>query len=403
MPGRLTRLAPALAWAVAGVIVVRRSQRGWGRVIPATSAPVEETPVDQTSRAVLAGPGGPVSRGGPGTPPSPPAPATAAPPGVDAGPRPDQEQAIPPQAGKEGPGPHSPLQMPPPDWKESVKRAVKEFKDDRATLTGAGMAFYWFLSVFPAMIAAVGLLGLVNASEAAIDSITEAVKSALPGQAEAVLVEAVQRAGEQSSGGSLVATLVGLALALWSASAGMVGMQMGLDVAYDVTADRKFLKKRLVAFELMIAMLVLGGVATALIVFGAPLGDALRDNLPFGSAFGVLWTLLRWVGGVAALTALFATIYYLAPNRDTPRWVWVSPGGILAALIWLLASVAFSFYVSSFGKYTETYGAALAGVVVLLLWLYLTALAVVLGGELNAELERQSATSKGQVPPLPAR
>jgi membrane protein len=150
-------------------------------------------------------------------------------------------------------------------------------------------------------------------------------------------------------------------------------------------------------------MLVLGGTATALIVFGAPLGDALRDNLPFGSAFVVLWTLIRWVGGLVALTGLFATIYYLSPNRDTPRWVWVSPGGILAAVIWLVASLGFSIYVSQFGNYAETYGGSLAGVVVLLLWLYLTALAVVLGGELNAELERQSAARKGQLPAEPQR
>ena len=141
----------------------------------------------------------------------------------------------------------------------------------------------------------------------------------------------------------------------------------------------------------------MGGAATGLIVFGEPLGDSLRDNLPFGSAFVVLWTLIRWGVGLVALTAMFAAIYYLSPYRETPRWVWVSPGGVLAALIWLAASLGFSFYVSSFGKYAETYG-SLAGVVVLLLWLYLTALAVILGGELNAELERQSAAKSGQVP-----
>jgi len=319
-----------------------------------------------------------------------------APAGVDAGPPPGAEEPVPPQAG-EGPGPDSPLQLAPPDWKKSIRRAAKEFKEDRATLTGAGMAFYWFLAVFPAMVALVGVLGLFNASGAAVDSITGAVQRALPGQAADVLVGAVQSSNDQSGGTSLVATLIGVALALWSASAGMVGMQLGLDVAYDVKSDRKFVKKRVVAFELLVAMLVLGGLSTALIVFGAPLGDALRDNLPFGAAFVFLWTLIRWTLGLAALIGLFATIYFLAPNRETPKWVWVSPGGILAAAIWLVASIGFSFYVSSFGKYAQTYG-SLAGVVVLLLWLYLTALAVVLGGELNAELERQSAARKGQVP-----
>ena len=291
--------------------------------------------------------------------------------------------------------PDSPLELGPPDWKASIKRAAKEFKDDRATLTSAGMAFFWFLSIFPAMVAFIGVLGLVNASQGAIDSITEVVESTLPEGARDTLLAAIT--SSRDADGSVVAALIGIALALWSASAGMVGLQMGLNVAYDVGDDRKFVQKRLVAFELMLAMLVLGGAATALIVFGAPLGDVLRNNLPFGSGFVVLWTITRWILGLAALTALFATVYYLAPYRDSPKWVWVSPGGVLAALIWLAASLGFSFYVTSFGKYGETYG-SLAGVVVLLLWLYLTALAVVLGGELNAELERQSAARKGQVP-----
>ena len=372
MGDRLSRLAPAMAAAVAGVIAVRRSQRGWDQVIPATSAPV-----DTTSRAVLARPEAPPRQAAQNT-----APHCA-------------EEPIPTQTG-DSPGPESPLQLEPTDWKASVKRAVKEFKDDRATLTSAGMAFYWFLSIFPAMLAFIGVLGLVNASQGAIDSITEVVESALPGQASETLVTAIE--SSKDADGSVLAALLGIALALWSASSGMVGLQMGLNVAYDVTDDRKFVMKRLVAFQLMIAMLVLGGAATALIVFGAPLGDTLRDDLPFGSAFVVVWTLIRWTGGLVALTALFATIYYLSPNRETPRWVWVSPGGILAALIWLAASLGFSFYVSSFGKYAETYG-SLAGVVVLLLWLYLTALAVILGGELNAELERQSAANSGQIPP----
>ena len=379
MAGRLTKLAPALAWAVAGAVAVRRSQQKW-EPIPANS-----TPVDTTSRAVLARPEAPARPQ-----------AAPAPPGVDAGPGPKEEEPIPTQTG-EGPGPDSPLELPAPDWKASVKRAVAEFKEDRGTLTAAGMAFYWFLSIFPALVAGVGVLSLVNVSADRIEKITSSITRALPGGAGDILVAAVENAANNDDG-AVLAVLLGVALALWSASSGMVGMQMGLNVAYDVRDDRKFVAKRLVAFQLMAAMLVLGGAATALIVFGAPLGDELRDNLPFGSAFVVLWTLIRWVGGLVALTGLFATIYYLSPNRDTPRWVWVSPGGILAAAIWLVASLAFSIYVAQFGNYAETYGGSLSGVVVLLLWLYLTALAVVLGGELNAELERQSAARKGQVP-----
>ncbi len=304
------------------------------------------------------------------------------------------ERPVPTQTGDDDQA-KSPADLGRAGLKESVRRAVKEFKDDRATLTAAGMAFYWFLAIFPAMLALVGFLGLFNLSQAGLDSVIKTIRSALPGQAATTLTDAIGQATESGNGSSLVAALIGVALALWGASAGMVAMQMGLDVAYDVPQDRKFLKKRLVGLALVLVAAVLGGIATALIVFGAPIGESLSDD--FGSAFGIVWTILRWVGGIAALTLLFATFYYLAPNRETPRWVWVSPGGVLAVLIWLAASIGFSFYVSSFGKYAETYG-SLAGVVILLLWLYLSAIAVVMGGELNAELERQSAVQAGQVP-----
>ena len=306
------------------------------------------------------------------------------------------EIPIPSQTG-EGAQQESPLELSGPDWKESARRTAREMKDDRATLVAAGMAFYWFLAVFPGLLAAIGLLGLFNASTVAIESITKAIRAALPGDAADVLTDAVSKAGQQSDGAAVVAALLGLAVAMWSASAGMVAMQAGLDVAYDVGEERKFLKKRAVAFALLGATAVLGGLATALVVFGQPLGEAIRDNLPLDSAFVVVWTIARWTIAFLALVALFATYYYLAPNRESPRWTWVSPGGLVAAVIWLGASLAFSFYVSSFGSYGETYG-SLAGVVVLLLWLYLSALAVMVGGELNSELERQSAILAGEVP-----
>ena len=211
-----------------------------------------------------------------------------------------------------------------------------------------------------------------------------------------MLVEAVQTAGSQPEGSAVLAVLAGLALALWSASAGMAAMQSGLNIAYDIDQDRTFVKKRLVALLLLLATGVLGGLATALVVFGQPISEVIRDNLPLGAAFVPVWTVARWVVAIGALALLFATFFYLAPNRDAPRWVWVSPGGLFATAVWMAASLAFSFYVSSFGSYAETYG-SLTGVVVPLLWLYLSALAVVAGGELNAELERQAAMRTGQV------
>ena len=314
---------------------------------------------------------------------------------------PTEEQPVPVQTGDKG-EPDTPLDIPASGWKDTLKRTVAEFKADRGSMIAAGMAFYWFLAIFPALLAAVGFTGLVNASQATVDSITGAIRSALPGDAARVLTDSLNQAVDRSGGHSVIAALIGVALALYSASAGMAALQDGLNVAYDVPEDRTFVKKRVRGLLLMLVAVVLGGIATAAIVFGAPIGDALRDNLPFGSAFVLLWTLIRWVVGLGALATLFAAFYYFGPNRDTPRWAWLSPGGLVATVIWLIASLGFSFYVSSLGSYGETYG-SLTGVVVLLLWLYLSALAIVVGGELNAELERQAEVERNGKGRRPAR
>jgi hypothetical protein len=142
---------------------------------------------------------------------------------------------------------------------------------------------------------------------------------------------------------------------------------------------------------LILATLVLGGVAVALLVFGEPLGDYLRDAIGAGAYFVWLWTAIRWVLALLAVVTLFALFYFIGPNRQPPNWSWLSPGGILATVIWVAASVLFSVYVSHFGgSYAKTYG-ALAGVIILVLWLYFTALAILVGAELNGELERERA------------
>jgi membrane protein len=311
----------------------------------------------------------------------------------------------------------SPSEIPRKGWFQVVKRAWKEAKSDQVPLLAAGVAFYSFLALFPAMIAAVMLYGLVR-DPADVQRQVDELSAALPSDAASVLttqLEAITSAPSSSLGLGL---LVSLALALWSASGGVGNILSAINIAYDEEETRGFVKRKGLSLLLTIAAIGFVVVTISLVAVVPALLDNLVDAGP------LRWGLeaLRWLGLVAAMSVALAVLYRVAPDRDDPEFRWVSVGAVVATVTWIAASVCFSLYVDNFGSYNKTYG-ALAGVVVLLLWLWLTMYVVLLGAEINAEAEQQTAkdttvgpdeplgqrgavkadTMPGEQPPRPAR
>jgi membrane protein len=287
-----------------------------------------------------------------------------------------------------------PQQIPPQGWKDIAKRAAKEVKADQVPLLAAGVAFYALLSLFPAIIAGVSIYGLVADPTTVQDQIAKLTQVLSP--ETATLVGEQLKQVTSGAGGALgLATVVGILTALWSASSGMKAMITGVNLAYDETETRKFVKLRGLALLLTLGAMVLVGVALATIVGYPP----IADNLP---------TVLRWLVAILRFVILggllvvgLAVLYRYAPDRDQPKWSWVSWGSGIATLLWVLATIGFAIYANFFGNYNKTYG-ALAGVIILMFWLFLSAFVVLVGAELNTEMELQTAkdTTAGPTKPM---
>jgi membrane protein len=292
-----------------------------------------------------------------------------------------------------------PSEIPPRGWFAILKRVKAEVKEDNVTLLAAGVAFYAMLAIFPAIIAVVTIYGMVADPNQVESQVSEFAKG-LPAGADQLLTEQLKNvvnAGQQALSIGLAVSLLAV---LWSASAGVQGLVKALNLVYDEHETRGFVKLRGLSLLLTLGAIVVTVVAVAMIaVF-----PGVVDNLGLGAAGELAASIARWVVLALLVLVAVAVLYRFGPDRANPRWRWVSWGAVVALVVWLLGSVGFSWYVDNFGKYNQTYG-ALASVIILLLWLFLSAFAVLLGAELDAETERQTArdTTTGPERPLGER
>ena len=273
------------------------------------------------------------------------------------------------------------------EWSVAVRSAAGHVKGDRLTVAAGAFAYRWFLAIFPVVIALLGVASLVRMPAHVVASLVNGVDKALPSGAAAVVQRAVLRAS--SGKATLSATVVAGVIGLWSGTSGMVMLEEGLDMAFELPQDRSFLRKRLVALPLLAAATLLGGGASALVVFGPQLGHLIAHHAPVaGPVFRWAWTVVRFVVALVLMVVLLSVVYHVAPNRQQPTLRIGSAGAVVATVLWGATSLGFSLYTTSFGSYADTYG-AFAGVAILSFWLFLTGLAVLVGGELDAAFERQ--------------
>jgi membrane protein len=270
------------------------------------------------------------------------------------------------------------------DWVAVVKRTAKEFVADDCMGLAQRIAFSSLLAFFPSMILLVGLLGLIGA----YDELGEFLGIVAPGAVtEAIDIAKESAAGRETS--ASIAFVLGFFGAIWAASGAMSSLIKAVNAAYDRIETRPFWKVRLTALLLVfLTGFVLAGMFV-LIVFGGPIGEAIAEKANLGSAFDLVWTVLRWPIAFIAVLLFFALVYYLAPNAQPRSWKWITPGSLLGTLLWLALSGLFALYTSFSESYDRTYG-TLAGGIILLLWLYYSAMAILFGAELNAELDRQA-------------
>ncbi|MFD7406242.1 YihY/virulence factor BrkB family protein [Streptomyces sp. NPDC059866] len=302
----------------------------------------------------------------------------------EAGPGPEVDRAAP----------DTPTHLPKRSWGAVLKGSLREFKDDELTDRAAALTYYGVLSLFPALLVLVSLLGIAGPS--VTDKVLDNVRQLAPGPARDIIVRAVEQLQNTAGTGTIVA-VIGLVLAVWSASGYVAAFMRAANAVYDIPEGRPAWKVLPIRVTLTVVLMVLAMISSLIVVFTGGLARRAGDIIGIGDTALTVWSIAKWPVLVLLVTFMIAILYRASPNAKVKGWRWITPGSFLALVIWLIASAGFAFYVANFGSYNQTYG-TMAGVIVFLIWLWISNLAILLGLEFDAEIARQRAIVGGHPP-----
>ncbi|MEH0581408.1 MULTISPECIES: YihY/virulence factor BrkB family protein [Streptomyces] len=287
--------------------------------------------------------------------------------------------------------PEKPTDLPKRSWRAVLKGTLKEFRKDELADRAAALTYYSILALFPALLTLVSLLGIVGQS--ATQAVLDNIRKLAPGAAQDILRNAVHQMQGKGGLGSAMA-IVGLVLAVWSASGYVAAFIRSANAVYDIPEGRPVWKVLPVRVGVTVLLMVMAVISALIVVFTGGLARQLGAALGVGDTALTVWSIAKWPVLVVLVTVMIAVLYWATPNARVRGFRWITPGSCLALLIWMIASAGFALYVANFGSYNKTYG-ALAGVIIFLVWLWITNLAILLGLEFDAELVRQRAVAGG--------
>jgi membrane protein len=276
----------------------------------------------------------------------------------------------------------------------TLKRTATEFSEDNLTDWAAALTYYGLLSLFPSLIALVSLVGLFGDPKTTTSTITDIVTSIGPESAAETFNEPIKSITSNRSGAG-IAFVIGLAVALWSASGYVGAFMRASNVIYETPEGRPFWKLRPLQMLVTLAMVILMAIVALGLVLTGPIVEAVAEPIGLSSTATTIWDLAKWPVLAALFVLMIGILYYASPNAKLRGFKWVTPGSIVALVVWIIASAAFAFYVANFGSYNKTYG-TLGGMIALLVWFWITNLAILFGHQLNAERERSLELEEGQ-------